>query len=262
MNMHIAIVGMGFVGKAVAKTLETDCILYKIDINTEITIETLPKVDAVFICLPTPTINGKCDYSLVVEAVEKLKDNNATIIIKSTLPISAVQTLLQINPELVFCPEFLREKFAEKDAINPSIIVIGGYSKRRRQILRNILQDHSNVKTQRPNGSCKIREVNPEEAMAFKYLVNTFLATKVVFLHQFQQWLQDTKINASWETIITLIEDEGRLGKTHLNAPGTHGYGFGGSCFPKDTEALYADSDEMLTLLGQVIEQNKILQAG
>jgi UDPglucose 6-dehydrogenase len=97
-----------------------------------------------------------------------------------------------------------------------------------------------------------------QEAAMIKYTINSFLATKVIFMNQIKQVC--TKIDADYNKIVDGIKFDERLGTSHFSAPGPDGkYGFGGACFPKDTKALSYMSkslDEPFTLLDKAIEIN------
>ena len=85
--------------------------------------------------------------------------------------------------------------------------------------------------------SSSILETNFESAELIKYMANTYFATKISFLNDMQ--LLSNKCNANWEDVIDGFVQDGRVGHSHLNVPGHDGrYGFGGSCFPKDIQAI------------------------
>jgi UDPglucose 6-dehydrogenase len=96
-----------------------------------------------------------------------------------------------------------------------------------------------------------------------KYIINTFLATKVIFMNEMAQLAEASGLR--WDTIRNLIAlDERRVGNSHTQVPGPDGqYGFGGACFPKDTAALlrYADQlDIPLNVLDAAVKKNTLLR--
>ena len=96
-----------------------------------------------------------------------------------------------------------------------------------------------------------------------KYIINTFLATKVIFMNEMAQLAEASGLR--WDTIRHLIAlDERRFGNSHTQVPGPDGqYGFGGACFPKDTAALlrYADQlDIPLNVLDAAVKKNTLLR--
>ena len=87
-----------------------------------------------------------------------------------------------------------------------------------------------------------IIETNFETAELIKYMTNTFLATKVSFLNEMR--ILSDKVGANWEDAVEGFVRDGRVGHSHLNVPGPDGkFGFGGSCFPKDIQALISFAD-------------------
>lgn len=252
-----AVIGHGFVGQAVSSILKISPLIIDIK-DSDTTLDYVIKTcQMIFICLPTPTINEKCDDSLVIEYIEKLKDFSGLVVVKSTVPLATVEKILQIRNNIIIWPELLREKYANEDIQNPNIIVIGSDDQSFLAI-ENFIKQQTYI-----NHKDNIHHVSPEEASIFKYTVNSFLATKVVFMHQMYVWLKERNLENSWPTVANLLAKEGRIGSSHLMAPGEHGLGFGGSCFPKDTQALLvqANSDNVvLGLLKQVIEENEKLK--
>ena len=96
-------------------------------------------------------------------------------------------------------------------------------------------------------GNCvAILETNYETAEMIKYMSNCFFATKVSFMNEMYQIAK--KVNVDWEDAVSGFVSDGRVGHTHLNVPGHDGkFGFGGSCFPKDIQAMI-DFAEMFGL--------------
>jgi UDPglucose 6-dehydrogenase len=154
---------------------------------------------------------------------------------------------------IVYNPEFLREKTSLEDFINPDFHVFGGelYDT---QLVESIYEKHSACKR------CQTFHVGFTEASLIKYAINSFLATKVTFFNQLYAVTQDA--GANYNSIIKVIEQEPRIGKTHLRVPGFDGKrGFGGSCFPKDTSALINYTNKM-SLLEAVININNNIRVG
>ena len=87
-------------------------------------------------------------------------------------------------------------------------------------------------------GDCvSVLETSYETAEFIKYMSNCFFATKVSFMNEMYQIAE--KIDANWDEVVSGFVADGRIGHTHLNVPGHDGkFGFGGSCFPKDIQAL------------------------
>lgn len=262
---NILIVGYGFVGKAVHHSLiadrrdtESGELSFKITI-LDPAAGFNPPLDnsftAIFVCVPTPTVDGTCDDSIVLEQVEKFKNVTCPLIIRSTIPPSSIKKILSIKPDIVYMPEFLREKHWQYDAINPEIVVIGTDSEEMKLRVYEILED-SSIKYY----NTTVSFVSPIEASLFKYAANTFLAMKVVYMHELHKWMISENMGDSWSNLSMLMKFDSRFGSSHFDAPGEHGYGYSGSCFPKDTQALVTESKDRLTLLKSAIEANTRLR--
>ena len=79
----------------------------------------------------------------------------------------------------------------------------------------------------------------PFSASLIKYTINTFLATKVIFFNEINQVFEKLGTSDDWSTIISAISNDKRIGESHMEVPGHDGrFGFGGACFPKDSNAL------------------------
>lgn len=257
---NILIAGYGFVGQAVHysltkhDTVESDFVIDIFDLDKGRECNLSADYDFVFVCVPTPSNeDGSCNYAVVAEYV-KLFRNHTGLIIRSTIPPSAVNELLSINSKLVYMPEFLREQSFKHDCINPQHILIGC----------NDLIVAGNVKcmlmdTQiNPESLQRIKNVDPITASLFKYTANTFLAMKVVFMHELFKVCDENGYN--WNELVSVMHADPRLGNSHFSAPGNHGFGFAGSCFPKDTSAFVKETGDSLSLLAAVIESNSNLR--
>ena len=135
----------------------------------------------------------------------------------------------------VFNPEFLTEKNANYDFVNQSRIILGG----KKELTSKVAQLYN----LRFDNSIPIIETNFETAEMIKYMNNCFLATKVSFMNEMKM-LAD-KSNVDWKVAVNGFALDKRVGSSHLDVPGHDGkLGFGGSCFPKDIQALihYAKS--------------------
>ena len=131
LKIKMSVIGCGFVGNAVINGFnENLCDITPIDIKFDTAVEdTNPYDDVFFVCLPTPMgDDGSVDGTLVVETVKWLKLNRAGhIVIKSTVTPDIIDKLS--GDRVVYNPEFLNEKSADKDFINPSMHIFGGHIK-------------------------------------------------------------------------------------------------------------------------------------
>ena len=256
-KLTVGIVGYGFVGGAVAYGFNTPgTVQHIIDPKLGTTIENdLPNdVNIVFVCVPTPmNEDSSINSSIVEETVEKLleRTEHCPIVIKSTVTPDKLKKMRSLR--VVYNPEFLTEKNANEDFINPKMHVLGG-DHGVTALVEHIYDAHSLC---RP---CPTYHMTPTEASLVKYGINSFLATKVLWFNQFFDIIADE--DANYNKIITAISTDSRIGNSHTLVPGFDGKrGFGGACFPKDTTAFSAFAPEF-TVLKKVIEENNKYRRG
>jgi len=256
MSINIAIVGHGYVGKAVDHGFSTSQVTkHIIDPVYGTTLRDIRhkfRLDAAFVCVPTPFgADGEIDSSIVEDVVEQLGDFTCPIIIKSTVTPDIVKKLSSQNDDVVYNPEFLTEKNHLDDFINPPMHIFGGHPLVTRRV-QDLYEKHSQCKP------CPVYHMNAMEASFVKYGINCFLATKVLWFNQFKDIIDDTD-EAKYNVIVNAIGTDPRVGHSHTQVPGPDGKkGFGGACFPKDTNAFatYAAGD--FSVLDDVIKANNI----
>lgn len=234
-------------------------------INFTSSYEVASKSQIIFICVGTPTKqDGVPNLDYFHSALRSLAphiEENAIIVNKSTLPIGSIQSARTIIKEsmsavgisksfhIISNPEFLREGSAFNDFIDPDRVVIGTDNFEIASNLVNLYIDAGISKS-------KILLMNPESAELTKYAANAFLAMKISFINEFAYFCDH--LNANIKDVAKGIGADSRIGKDFLNA----GLGFGGSCFPKDIDALIHYSKSLLgydfELLNQVREINKL----
>ena len=240
--MKIGIVGQGYVGTAVKTIFEKHYDVYTYDIKEKCNCidmnDLVVESDIIFVCLPTPMKkDGSCDTSIVEGVVNDINDfvltnlkSDIIVAIKSTIPPGTTNRLNKEceNISVIFNPEFLTEANFIEDFKNQNRIIIGGErpsTTKLRQVYSLVFPDATIVKT----GS--------KTAEMVKYMTNTFLATKVSFANEMKQICDE--INIDYDKVVEYSTYDERLGKSHWAVPGPDGhYGFGGSCFPKDINAL------------------------
>ena len=249
--MKIGIIGKGFVGSAVQNGFSPntgcDVEVRVYDKNPSKSLHTLEKTvnesDVVFISVPTPAgIDGKIDLTILNDAINDINEvsvNRETIfLIRSTVVPGTTGNFQHIfsNLRLVFNPEFLTERSANFDFINQTRFILGGSKDNTTKV--------ADLFRWRFGRSVSILETNYETAELIKYMNNTFFATKVSFMNDMK--LLADKSGATWEDAVEGFVRDGRIGHSHLNVPGHDGrYGFGGSCFPKDIQAIINYADEL-----------------
>jgi len=238
--MKIGIVGQGYVGSAVKDVFKTHYEIETYDINkslssTKTVMELAKLVDLIFVCVPTPmNEDGSCStFSVekVITQIEKSSRKRCKIVaIKSTIPPGTTERLNNEckTIQIVFNPEFLTEANFINDFRNQNRVIIGGprpASTKLRQVYSLAFPNVPIIKT----GSTTAEMV--------KYMTNSFLATKVSFANEMFQICN--KLNIDYDKVVEYSTYDERLGKSHWAVPGPDGHmGFGGSCFPKDLNAL------------------------
>ena len=241
---NIAIVGAGYVGYTLGVVLSKHNNVTLIDINkdrvNQINQEnnnvsaSLPDSniyidkDFVFICVPTNynEKTGLLDTDGVKQVVEDIRKINSKtlIVIKSTCNIGFTESLN--DPNIVYCPEFLREKYALEDMRRPSRIVIGCSNKDKRATKLGRLLKNSAFN--RPS----ILYMSTKEAESVKLFSNAYLAMRVAYFNELDSYAKDNGLDT--HQIISGVSLDSRIGD-YYNMPSP---GYAGKCLPKDTLAL------------------------
>ena len=261
--MKIGIIGYGFVGKAMENGIKDNVDIFLVDpiLNTKISDlkDFLPEI--IFICVPTPmNEDGSQDLRIINSVLKEIKENsiNSKIVIKSTVLPDSIIEIEKLIPDVIYNPEFLREKHAFEDFIGSEIIIFGGQKDSANEIA-NFYKKHTNC----INSDYQFTDLIT--ASMVKYSINTFLSTKVIFFNQIFNIFKSLSNEKNWEQFVKIISKDKRIGSSHLSVPGHDGrYGFGGACLPKDSSALinYASSiDESLTLLEKSVEINNSIRS-
>jgi len=256
-NAQIGIVGHGFVGQAVDYGFsQRNVEKFIVDPNYDTTVDDLAAFDpdVTFVAVPTPMSNtGKIDSTIVEKVVKEIIDKTrGLIVVKSTVtPDIMIELANMARDRIVYNPEFLTEKNANEDFINPKMHVFGGDP----SICRFIENLYETRSLCRP---CPVFHVSVAEASLIKYGINSFLATKVLWFNQFYDVVNG---HGNYNRIVSAIATDSRVGNSHTVVPGFDGKrGFGGACFPKDTKALSYFAPEF-SILKTVIEENNKLRA-
>ena len=264
LKQKIGVVGNGFVGGAVkfgfSPSVGCDAEVRVYDTNpnksTHTLEETVNKSDFIFLSVPTPANeDGSINIDIITSALEDInkvhngKDN--CILIRSTVIPGTTWALQQKYPQLniLFNPEFLTERSANFDFINQSRFIIGNNGN---QMSWAKSEDFAELIRDRFGDCVAVMETNYETAELIKYMNNCFFATKVSFMNEMYQIAE--KIDANWDEVVSGFVSDGRIGHSHLGVPGHDGkFGFGGSCFPKDIQAMI-DFAEMFGLNPSVLK--------
>jgi UDPglucose 6-dehydrogenase len=205
--------------------------------------EAIENAEIVFLALPTPPgADGSADLKYILGVADhlgKILKSYKVIVNKSTVPVGTadkVQLAISQNFkgdfDVVSNPEFLREGVAVDDFMKPDRVVIGTKSERAKKIMSDLYAPF-------------VRQGNPiifmdeRSSELTKYAANSFLATKISFMNEIAQLCE--KLGADVDFVRKGIGSDDRIGKRFLFP----GIGYGGSCFPKDVQALIMSSDEV-----------------
>ena len=196
------------------------------------------KSKIIFLCLPTPSAKGKiADLSALYQVsanMAKYIQDDTTIVIKSTVPVGSTRRIREIVQlenkqtskfEIQMNPEFLRQGNAVQDFIEPFLVVIGREEGSKNKILQEIYRPVISSKTE----YCFM---SLEDAEMTKYASNLFLANRISLVNELACLCEET--GADIRQIKNAIMKDPNIGPGYLNS----GIGYGGSCFPKDIDAL------------------------
>lgn len=212
----------------------------------------------IFLALPTPPgADGSADLRFVLGVAEelgKLLQDYKVIIDKSTVPVGTSEKVYEAIAknfkgafDVVSNPEFLREGVAVDDFMKPDRVVIGTSSDRARKVMEELYNPF--VRQGNP-----IIFMNERSAELTKYAANSFLATKITFMNEIAQLCE--RLGADVDMVRRGIGSDERIGKRFLFP----GIGYGGSCFPKDVQALVQSSNEVnyeFRILNAVMDVNE-----
>jgi UDPglucose 6-dehydrogenase len=232
--------------------------------------DAIEKAKIIFLALPTPPgEDGSADLSYIIGVAKdlgKIIKDYKVIVDKSTVPVGtadkvreAMLETMKQNPnflssseqaaafDVVSNPEFLREGFAVDDFLKPDRVVIGSSNDRARKLMEELYKPY-------------VRQGNPiifmdeKSAELTKYAANAFLATKITFMNEIANLCE--RLGADVDMVRIGIGSDERIGKRFLFP----GIGYGGSCFPKDVQALSKSANEVnydFNLLNAVMHVNE-----
>jgi len=264
--MKIGIIGNGFVGKA-TNILENDnveLVIYDIDPKLcspeGTTLTDICKTDIVFISVPTPmNKDGSCHTGILDSVVNDIKNicdlNENLIVIRSTIPPGVSDKL-----NCYFMPEFLTEKNFVYDFINNENWIFGLKNTEQDIIFKEKIQKLFNYSCE--SGKIKYNNlhfVTNKEAEMIKLFRNNYLSVKVGFCNEIAEFCD--KVDINYENVRKLATIDKRIGESHTKVPGHDGRrGFGGTCFPKDTNNLNCEMKKTgmkSFIIDSVIERNE-----
>lgn len=205
--------------------------------------EAIQSAKIIFLALPTPPgEDGSADLSYILGVADdlgKILKDYKVIVDKSTVPVGTAEKVTKaiaknakVEFDVVSNPEFLREGFAVDDFMKPDRVVIGTSSEKARKTMEELYKPY-------------VRQGNPilfmdeKSAELTKYAANAFLATKITFMNEIANLCE--KLGADVDAVRIGIGSDDRIGKRFLFP----GIGYGGSCFPKDVQALAKSAAEV-----------------
>lgn len=230
----------------------------RLDFTTDLA-EGVKGAKIVFLALPTPPgEDGSADLQYVLGVAEDLGpllEEFTVVVDKSTVPVGTAEKVTaklkegaKVDFDVVSNPEFLREGVAVEDFMKPDRVVIG-------------VSDQRSVKVMEKLYAPFVRQGNPvifmdvRSAELTKYAANSFLATKITFMNEIANLCE--LLGADVDAVRKGVGTDQRIGKRFLFA----GIGYGGSCFPKDVQALAKSSAEAnydFKILNSVMEVNQV----
>ncbi len=202
----------------------------------------IKEADVIFLALPTPPgEDGSADLKYILKVADDLGpllEDYTVIVDKSTVPVGTADKVREriakrakVEFDVVSNPEFLREGVAVEDFMKPERVVIGTSSQRARKIMETLYSPY-------------VRQGNPlvfmdeRSAELTKYAANSFLATKISFMNEVANLCE--LLGADVDAVRKGIGTDSRIGKRFLFP----GIGYGGSCFPKDVQALAKSAED------------------
>lgn len=204
--------------------------------------EAIADAQIIFLALPTPPDgDGAADLSYVVGAakdIAQIISDYKVVVTKSTVPVGTADKVkavfaanTQVEVDVVSNPEFLREGVAVEDFMKPDRVVVGTQSEKAQKLMAELYAPY-------------VRQGNPvifmdeRSSELTKYAANSFLATKISFMNEIANLCE--RVGADVDAVRKGIGSDDRIGKRFLFP----GVGYGGSCFPKDVQALAKSADE------------------
>jgi len=229
--MKLGIIGMGVVGSANSAgfaLLQHQVITH--DIKFDTSIEDVLDTEIVFVCVPTPDLNGDCDTQIVEEVLDDLNTLNykGIVCIRSTVSIGFTETMIQTYNNLIICysPEFLRERCAADDFINNQTLLAVGTNDP--YVFKKIKEAHGRLPE-------NIKQLSPTEAEVLKYYNNAYAALRITFANIMYEVCEE--FECDYSKVKEAYVTTGKTNDLYLDV-NKQLRGYSGMCLPKDVNAL------------------------
>jgi len=222
----VAIGGLGVVGTATRRMLGIPW--YYDHAGSNITMQEIKALKYVFLCVPTPTVQGRCDTSAIWTYFELLGDGHIYVIRSTVVPGTARKLAEEFGVPVVSNPEFLTESSAQVECLHPDLVVLGADDEDTLSEVWNELYW--------PVDAGRVIFTDTITAELIKYAVNTFYAMKVIFANSLYEIATDMGIN--YDVVRDALYAKKWVGKNHLAVPWKGKRGLNGKCLPKDLEAF------------------------
>ena len=260
--MNVGIIGLGIVGKSIRLAFGQHCKLFindkKVSKYAPHSIEEVVKnCNFIFVNVPTPfnTLKNKIDTTIidiVMDNINSISNDNQKkpiVIIKSAVVPRVVKEWLKkyLNINIIISPEFLKERSSIHDFVNQEVMILGGDRNLCKRVKRLYIENSI------CNKRCEVGYCTAEEAAIIKYMENSFLAVKNIFINQFKTFYDvhfDCKENYSFNALMDVFHLDKRMGVFNhpYRVPGPDGdFGYGGKCLPKDTQSIISEGDSQGT---------------
>ena len=236
-RVNVGLLGHGYVGQAVAHSHAGDRVVIRDPIlgSGSATMSAIAETDCIYVCLPSPsTRDGSCDSSFLENELETLMAQTGMdqkIVICKTTALPTVYARLHDRwPNIVHVPEFLTAHNHVSSYMSSSYFVLGGSADW-------CLRAQDVLQARMPLARDRYVITDIRTAALYKYMMNSYLATKVTFMNEFYDLARALAVD--FQDLVTLAGLDPRLGRSHMLVPGPDGRrGWGGACLPKDVSAV------------------------
>jgi UDPglucose 6-dehydrogenase len=229
--MKIGIIGMGIVGNANYSgfnMLGHSLVMHDTKFDTQI--EEVSDTEIVYICVPTPDTDGRCDTSIVESVLNDLKEISyqGIVCIRSTVYPGFTEQMIERYTDLIICfvPEFLRERCAADDFINNHTLLAVGTNDP--HVYKKVIESHGNLPQNK-------KQLSPTEAEVLKYYNNSFAALRIVYANIIYELCE--KLDCDYSKVKDSYILTGKANDLYLDV-NKKLRGYGGMCLPKDVKAL------------------------